>query len=276
MNCEVHAAIQQKGKGVQVNGVAIARDDIVREIQQHPSRTPIDAWKSAAQALVVRELLLQEARRLGVPCKPFDDSKGRRETDEDAVIRALIAQEVRTPQADKEVCRRYYEKNLQLFKSQEIYEAAHILFAAVKSNAEGYAQARIEAKAVLVDLRRQPERFGEFARALSTCPSAAHDGNLGQITRAQVTPEFGRALAALVPGAITLEPIATRYGFHIIRLDRRIDGRILPFEVVAERVDEFLTQSAERRAIAQYIAHLVSRAEILGIELANAQAHRTN
>ena len=66
MTCSAHHANLPKGQGVQVNGVAIARDLIAREVQHHPSRTPAEAWKAAARALVVRELLLQEARRLDV------------------------------------------------------------------------------------------------------------------------------------------------------------------------------------------------------------------
>ena len=75
---------------------------------------------------------------------------------------------------------------------------------------------------------------------------------------------------------MTPEPVATRYGFHIIRLDRRIGGRLQPFDMVAGRIAEFLRESVERRAIAQYIARLVSRAEIAGIDLANSEALRTN
>ena len=43
-----------------------SRSAIARETQNHPAAKPIDAWLAAARALVVRELLLQEARRLGI------------------------------------------------------------------------------------------------------------------------------------------------------------------------------------------------------------------
>ena len=274
MRCAAHA--MPKGKGVEVNGVAIPRDVIAREVQQHPSKTPIEAWKAAARALVVRELLLQEARRLEVAGEPLADAEGRRETEEEAAIRALVAREVHTPAPDAESCRRYYEQNLRRFRSADIYEAAHILFAAAKADAEGYARARTEATAAAETLRAQPERFEELARAYSACASAAQGGHLGQITAGQVTPEFERALAQLTPGAITAAPVETRYGFHLIRLDRRIEGRLQPFEMVAGRIAGFLSESVERRALAQYIARLVSRAEIAGIDLADAEAHRTH
>ena len=75
---------------------------------------------------------------------------------------------------------------------------------------------------------------------------------------------------------MTGEPVETRYGFHIIRLDRRIDGRELPFELVADRIADYLTESVERRAMAQYIARLASRASIEGVAIANADAMRVH
>jgi len=94
--------------------------------------------------------------------------------------------------------------------------------------------------------------FAELARAHSDCPSAAQDGNLGQITGGRTTPEFDHALRQLAPGTITAEPVATRYGFHVIRLERRIEGRTVPFDMAADRIAAYLKDSVERLALAQY------------------------
>jgi len=276
MTCSAHQELLPKGQGVQVNGVAIPRDLIAREVQHYPSRNPAEAWKAAARALAVRELLLQEARRLGVSGEPMADGEGRRETADEAGIRTLVAQEVQTPIADNATCRRYYEQNRQRFRSSDIYEAAHILFAASKADVPGYEEARAAAEATLVVLRDYPKRFAELARAHSACSSAAQGGNLGQISSGQTTAEFEQALFALEPGSIGSEPVATRYGFHIIRLDRMHEGRELPFELVAERIAEYLHESVERRALAQYIARLATAARIEGMDIAGAEAMRVN
>jgi peptidyl-prolyl cis-trans isomerase C len=259
-----------------VKGVAIPRDAIAREVQHHPAAKPIEAWLSAARALVIRELLLQQARLVEIIPAPGRDSAGRCETEEEALVRGLLEQEVHTPEPDEETCRRYYAKNRRLFSSQPIYEAAHILFAARKEDAEGYERARRDAALALVELKAQPERFGDLARLYSACPSAAQAGNLGQITAGQTTPEFERALATLTPGSIGQAPVETRYGVHIVRLDRKIEGRELPFELVAGRIADYLCESVRRRATAQYIARLVSDAEIAGVALESAEAHRVN
>jgi len=261
---------------VSVNGVAISRDAIAREVQHHPAPKPLEAWQSAARALVIRELLLQRAHLVGIIPAPIRDSTGRRETEEEALIRRLIEQEVTTPEPDKETCRRYYESNRSLFRSQPIYEVAHILFAAPRENVEGFDRARRDAVSALAELRVRPDRFGDLARTYSACPSAAQAGNLGQITAGQTTPEFECALATLAPGSISHAPVETRYGVHIVRLDRKTDGTEVPFDVIADRIADYLRENVTRRATAQYIARLVSNAQITGIDLAGAEAHRVS
>ena len=99
----------------------------------------------------------------------------------------------------------------------------------------------------------------------------------GRSAPAKPRAEFERALFALDPGAVTWEPVITRYGLHIIRLDRKIEGRELPFELVADRIADYLRDSVRRRAGAQYVARLMSRAQITGIACEGAaEAHRVN
>jgi peptidyl-prolyl cis-trans isomerase C len=275
--CSAHSQISAgPAVAVSVNGVSIARDAIVREMQHHPSSKPIAAWQQAARALVIRELLLQEARRLGVSAQPISDSDGRRETDEEAIIRGLVEREVTVPEPDDETCRRYYTRHQAQFRSPDIYEASHILFAALPADREAYVQARANAAGALAVLNERPESFGNLAHAYSCCTSAAQGGNLGQITTGQTTPEFEQALIALKPGELCGEPVATRYGFHIIRLDRKHEGQTLPYDVVAGRIADYLSESVRRRADAQYIARLVTAAKIAGIELAGADALRVH
>jgi peptidyl-prolyl cis-trans isomerase C len=261
---------------VSVNGVVVARAAIAREVQNHPAPKPILAWQAAARALVLRELLLQEARRVGITAEPAVDGEGRRETEDEALIRALAEREVTVPQADEDACRRYYEQNRRRFRSADIFEASHILFAAPANDRAKFAQAQRDAAAALAELAEAPERFADLARAHSACPSGQQGGNLGQITAGQTTPEFEQALQKLAPGALTEAPVATRYGLHIIRLDRRHEGRELPFELVHARIAAYLGERARRTATAQYIARLVSGASITGIELAGAEAHNVH
>jgi len=277
MSCSIHVQFPAgKPVAVSVNGVAIARDAIQREMQHHPASKPIAAWQQATRALVIRELLLQRAKHLGIVPEPLSDESGRHETDDEALMRSVVEQEVVVPEPDDATCRRYYLKNQQRFRSPEIYEASHILFAALPQSEEAYAQARADAAAVLATLQENPESFAAMARAYSRCSSAEQGGNLGQVTRGQTTPEFEKALLALAPGELCSEPVATRYGFHIVRLDRRHDGRVLPYEAVVNTIADYLRESVRHRAAAQYVARLVSAAHIEGIELAGADVLRVH
>jgi peptidyl-prolyl cis-trans isomerase C len=129
---------------------------------------------------------------------------------------------------------------------------------------------------VLAELQSRPGRFAALARLHSACPSAAQGGNLGQITCGQTTPEFEEALLSLAQGTLSARPVASRYGCHIIRLERRIEGRTIPFEAVAGKIAGYLAERVRRTATAQFIARLVSAAAISGIEMAGAEVHRVN
>lgn len=260
---------------VSVNGVTIPRDDIVREMQNHPADKPFAAWQQAARALVVRELLMQRAQALGLTAEPLTED-GRRETEDEALMRALVESEVVVPEPDDTTCRRYYDNNRARFRSPDIYEASHILFAAPAEDEDASAKARADAEAVLATLQDNPEAFATLAQAYSRCPSAAQGGNLGQLTLDQVTPEFADALETMTAGELCLSPVETRYGLHIIRLERKIEGRTLPYEAVAERIADYLRDSVLHRAQAQYVARLVSAAQIDGVALAGAAEHRVN
>ena len=277
MSCSVHVQFPAgKPINVSVNGIAIARDAIQREMQHHPAEKPIAAWQQAARALVIRELLLQRAKHLRLVPEPMSDEAGRRETDDEALMRAVVEREVTVPALDDATCRRYYEQNSARFRSPDIYEASHILFAALPADRESYAAARAEAAAVLARLQDDPNSFATLAKAYSKCPSAEQGGNLGQIATGQTTPEFERALVALAPGELCAEPVATRYGFHIVRLARKIEGRVVPYEAVADHIADYLRESVQRRANSQYVARLASAARIEGVELASAEALRVH
>jgi peptidyl-prolyl cis-trans isomerase C len=257
---------------VTVNGVAIDTQAIAAEMQNHPAESPGAAEGAAVQALVVRELLLQEARSLGLAVDPRTDEKGRRETEEDALIRQLLDREVSVPDADTETCRRYYENNRQRFRSPDLYEPSHILLAASPEDAQAYADTAREAAQLIAMLSERPEQFEAFARDRSDCTSRESGGKLGQVTRADVVPEFATFLCSLEEGQLCPVPVKTRYGVHVLRLDRVEEGKLLPFEAVEDRIADYLQEASWRRAVAQYIKLLAGKAAIEGVALAAADS----
>lgn len=258
--CTVKPAISQKPRTVSVNGVVIARSAIARETQNHPSSKPIEAWQRAARALAIRELLLQEARRAGLVPQPADLGQGRRETDEEALVRQLVEQAVATPEPDEETCRRYYERNAARFRSSDLFEVAHIL---IPAGDEAAATAR-----VLLDvLEREPAAFADLAARHSACPSGKVGGALGQIGPGQTVPEFEAALGALPTGRVAPEPVKSRYGLHLVRVDRRIEGRQLPFAIARPLIEAFLVDRVRMVAERQFVSLLAGKAVIEGVSI---------
>lgn len=272
MSCSALASLPRSGTAISVNGIRIPRDLIANEIQHHPAASPLEAWREAALALIVRELLRQEADRQGIVCEPVCDEAGRRETPEEASIRGLLERNVKAPVPDDDVCRRYYENNKARFRTPALFEAAHILIAADPADKAARAAAKAEASRLIALLRERPEHFGDLARTYSACPSRDLDGNLGQIGPGQTVPEFEAALETLQMGDIAAEPIGSRYGFHVIRLDRRIDGRALPFDLVKTQIADYLAEASQHRAMAQYVSILIGGASIKGFDIAGASS----
>ena len=255
---------------VSVNGVAIAEAEILAEAQNHPAENPGAALAAAARALVVKELFLQEARRLGMEPDPDTDQAGRAETEEDALIRVLIEREVSVPSAAEEECRRFYDNNPARFASEPIFEARHILLAASPRDKAARSSARHDAEHLLAHLRERPGDFAALARQYSDCPSKEQGGNLGQLTRGATVAEFEKALAAMAEGELSPQPVESRFGFHIIFLDRKIPGAQLPFELIKERIAAWLEASSWSKAVAQYVKILAGRAVIAGIDFSAA------
>ncbi len=265
--CAVKPAIAVAPRRIAVNGVAISRADIAREAQHHPANSPAEAMEAAARALVVRELLLQEGRVLGLVAVPAVDAEGRRETDDEALIRSVIETQVDATGPSDEECLRYYDQNRPRFRSAPLYEVSHILVAAAPDDKDGRGVALAAARALCSDLIKRPDSFEELARANSACPSAQNSGNLGQIGPGQTVPEFERALSEMAPGHVHPDPVESRYGFHVVRVNRKLDGRQIPYELAKPRISAWLADRARQTALRRYLTQIACRADIDGIAL---------
>lgn len=258
---------------VTVNGVTIPAQSIAAEAQLHPAPPgkPGLAWRAAARALAVRELLLQEARRLGLDASPKEIDPGRRETDDEALIRAVIEVRVKAEPPDEAACRAFYAAHPERYRAPNLYEASHILLAAAPDSPQRDA-AREIVRMLLAELAESPEAFDRLARAHSACPSAGAGGRLGQITEGDTVPEFEGALAALPVGTIGPHPVETRYGVHIVRVDARAEGALLPFERIERDIRETLEKRAWARDARALVAGLVAAAHVTGIDLPAKQS----
>ncbi len=252
---------------VVADGVQIPESLIAQEAQNHPGASPAEARAAAAHALAVRALLLERAAELGLTAEPECDERGREETPEEALVRAVLAEEVDPETPTEAECRRVYDAQPHRFRTPVLYEASHILFAIDGEGESAVEAARLSACTVADMLHEVPARFADLAQVHSACPSGAVGGSLGQLGPGDLAPEVERAFAALTPGAISPAPVRSRFGWHVLRLDRRIEGRQLPFEQAAGRIRMHLESRAWVAAAVQYVADLADRARSRGVGL---------
>lgn len=244
---------------ITVNDVPISEDKIHAEMQYHPAKNQREAMIKAAEALVIGELFRQRAQQLNIPVS--EDTVAS--SDED-FIETLVAQEVPVPTASEADCQKYFEANSERFTSSPLLEVKHILLAVAKEDEVGRSETKSRADALL-DILKGGANFGALARRESACPSKETGGNLGQISRGQTVPEFERQVFTAEPGLLP-RPVESRYGFHLVYVERKVPGEPLPFSLVKDRVAEHLNEKVRRKAIAQYIQVLISEADIEGYD----------
>lgn len=260
--CSVRPALPQNRAKIRVNGVEIARDAISREAQNHPAKRPFDAWIAAARALCVREILLQEARRLQIIAEPISDEDDRRETMDEALIRTLLETQVSVPTPSEAECRRHFDANRARFISPALFEVRHILI----PHGDNADAARAQAQKVIEALAAGAS-FAALAETHSACPSSRVGGSLGQIGPGDTVAEFEAALETMHVGAVAPEPVETRYGLHVVEVLRRIAEQPLPFEAVRDAIAAYLPMRSRMIAERQYVEILAGQAAIEGIAL---------
>lgn len=254
-------------RAVVVDGVEIPEALLAQEVQNHPGASAADARAAAGHALAIRALLLHRALELGLDASPQFDGRGREETLEEALIRELLDAEVYVAAPSDAECRRVYESAPDRFRAPTLSEASHILMEPRNESPEAAEAARATAANVIARLASGACTFGELARDHSDCPSGVTGGSLGQLRPGDLVPEVERVLARLGEGHVAPEPVRSRFGWHVLRLDRRIEGRQLPYEVVEDRIRLHLESRAWTAAATRYVAELTAEARSRGVAL---------
>ena len=247
--------------GITVNGIKITPKQINTEVQYHPAESFSGAKYEAMQALVVRELLIQRAVNLKL-CNHDTAIKNP-----DEILETLLEKEITVPDADEKTCRRFYENNKEQFVTAPLFEASHILYPAPPSDKEAGKVALKKAQGALKRIQKDPNRFDMIAKTESACSSAKMGGHLGQITKGQTTPVFEAALLDMQEGDISKQPLASEFGYHLIKVHKRLEGKELPFNAVHEWIADSLKRQSWQRAFSQYVQLLAGKAKISGFQL---------
>lgn len=252
-----------------VNGELVPHALVAAETQNQeaPAGKPGIAWRKAANAVAIRTLLLQEAKSRGIEAEQQEVGPGRFETDEEALIRGLLEQaiDVSTPSATE--IHAEWEKDPQRFRTLPLWEVSHILCGCDPRDNDARELALARARTLLELVQKDPKGFAAIAARESDCGSKASGGALGQLGPNDTVPEFEAALRQLQEGEISAEPVLTRHGYHIIRLDSCAEGQVLPFDAVRPKIAEAMEKAAWVRQSRHFIGKLVETSKIEGADL---------
>ncbi|MBL4942193.1 MAG: peptidylprolyl isomerase [Colwellia sp.] len=245
---------------ITVNGIVIPEKDLANELQYHANENFNVVVQQAGQALVIRQLLIDEAKTKKIEI-----------TNTEEAIQKLIEANINYDAPTDEICQRYFDNNKAKFMTMPLMEVDHILLAAAKDDLEGRDAAKSNSEVIIAQLQQEanngePSSFAALAKEYSACPSKESAGNLGQLSKGQTVPEFERQLMPLSEG-LSDKAIETRYGFHVVNINRKIAGKQLDYDMVSDKVRGYLINSASHLAIQAYIQSLVEQADIKGVNI---------
>lgn len=157
-----------------------------------------------------------------------------------SLARAAIDASLKDVTASDEDAKKFYDEHPDQFTQPERVHVRHILISDDVTSADAIAK-------IQADLRAGAS-FDEVAKSCSLCPSAAQGGDLGEVSKGQMVPEFETAAFALKnPGDLS-EPIKTQFGWHIIRLEDRTPSSLEPLDTVKPQLLQYLTNEKRNEA----------------------------
>ncbi len=144
-----------------------------------------------------------------------------------------------TNKPGEDVLKQYYEQNIKKFTEQESRRASHILIVPdekEKDATKADKDAKDKAEKLLAELKADPSKFAELAKANSADPgSAANGGDLDYFNKGIMVPAFDQAVFAGKKGEI-VGPVKTEFGYHIIEVTDIKPEQAKPFEEVEPEI----------------------------------------
>lgn len=127
----------------------------------------------------------------------------------------------------------YYEANKNQFVKGNTVSAKHIL-----------TDSEEKCASILKSIESGEKQFEEAAKESSTCPSGAKGGDLGEFGKGQMVKEFEDAAFAAEIGQV-VGPVKTQFGYHLIKVEKKSEETVVPFEEAADSIKRNLVQQKQ-------------------------------
>lgn len=221
-----------------VNGEEIKQSEVDNFIQALGYRgaqfNNEEGKKRLTDELINRKLLFFDAKKSGLDKDEIYVKEVKKQSEE-LLKDFAMANIINSVRVSDEDLKEYYENHKDNFKVQPTFAASHIL---------------VESEDLANEIKEKIDNDGDFAqlaKEYSTCPSKEQGGDLGTFQQGQMVKEFENALIENEIGDI-VGPVKTQFGYHIINIKDKTEGKVKSFEEAKNEVKQTLLQLRQQQA----------------------------
>ncbi len=222
-------------------------------------------------------------RQNGISSKQFKE-----DVEKEIQISKLIDDVKKVNISDNEA-EKFYKANINSFKHPERVKASHILIAANKDEIKSLIMADAsnqnltatqidekvkadlaakydKAKKLLNEVKYDPTKFAQVAKANSDDPgSAQKGGDLGYFTKEQMVEEFSKVAFSTKPSTVS-DIVVSPFGYHIIMVTDRQEAGTESFEKAKASIKSFLEQQEKINVLQKHIEKIRNEADIVFVD----------
>ena len=249
--------LAQRGNGVVTQADFAARAEKIPENIRRPTLRDRNRVRDVINTLLTRAQLVSDAREAGFDKDPLIAK--RMELAAEAELADAWAHHYVdiSPAADYEqLAYEFFILNKDEIQTSPKIDVSHIL---ISRENRTYEEAKLLADSVTEKIKTDPGLFDELIVEYSEDPSAAsNNGKFYAVKKGDMVAAFEKSAFSLKVGEIS-EPVKTEYGYHIIRLDGRIEPKQMSFEQVKQKLINSERKKHEDRVMRDYLHSLTSQ-----------------
>jgi len=180
----------------------------------------------------------------------------RKEITSQIQFNRLLEEESTTEKISESEAKKYYDARPDLFETEVLLTASHILKMA--KTEEEFARAEEQ----IIEIRKKIEDGDAFIDMIKKeSDDSQNDGHLGTFGKGRMVPPFEKAAFALNVDEVS-QPVKSQFGWHLIQLHDRKEPEVTPFSEVKDKIVEYLGERRKDRVFDQFLDKLKSQAEI--------------
>ncbi len=242
-----------------VNGQDVTDKDMRVLLRSMPGakyeQLPPATQKKVLEQAIERKLLAQNAVKSGIESKP-EFKKAIESIKSDLALELWMKKIFADMSVTEKEIKTFFNKNADKFVKPSRAKARHILVKTEK-----------EAKAIINELKNLKgdalsKKFIELAKTKSTGPSGKSGGELGWFNKRQMVKPFSDAAFALKKGTMTMSPVKTQFGYHVIYLEDKEIGKKATLAEVKPQIENSLKMEKFRKKVAAKAKELKKGAKV--------------